>query len=398
MPQVTPSDRYFRHPRRILISPYNAGVRSEAWLQVAGFVTWLGSGIPMLAAIARGDVAAPVAAAWGCAFIAFGVAFGVVCRGAGPLTRRALVGLQAAAGLVMVQLTRDGLAAATLVVVAAQLLEVFTTRGAILWLAGQTVLLATSFWTKFGLVPAITLAGTFAGFQIFALATSSLAHRERAARLELARTNADLVAARSLLAEDSRVAERLRISRDLHDTIGHHLTALSLQLEVASRLSSGQAAAHVDQAHAVTRLLLSDVRDVVSRLRETSRVNLAESIRALAAAAPSLAIHLDLPDPLELEDPTQAQAIIRCLQEIVTNTTRHAGANHLWISIELRADGIHLHARDDGRGAVEVRLGNGLSGMRERFEEHGGRVEFASDAGRGFEVHGFIPRHSGTTS
>lgn len=95
-----------------------------------------------------------------------------------------------------------------------------------------------------------------------------LARSERDAREELARANAELVARQSLLAESSRIAERLRISRDLHDTLGHHLTALSLQLDVAARLASGQAAAHVREAHAITRLLLGDVRDVVSRMRD----------------------------------------------------------------------------------------------------------------------------------
>jgi signal transduction histidine kinase len=371
------------------------GMRADLWLQVAGFVTWLVSGIPMLTSVARGTVPAPVAITWACAYVAFGVAFGISCRvhGRGGLgVRRLLLAIQAASGLVMVQMTTDGLAAGTLVVVAAQLLDAFTTSAAIAWIVVQTVLLMASFWTKFGVVPAITVGGAFAGFETFALATASLAHSERLAREGLSRANAELVAARSLLAEDSRVAERLRISRDLHDAIGHHLTALSLQLEVASRLSSGQAAAHVEQAHAVTRLLLSDVRDVVSRLRDTSRVNLAEAIRTLAAGAGSLDIHLDVPDPLELDDPAQAHALLRCVQEIITNAARHAGARNLWVRIERNDEGIDLHARDDGRGVADLKWGNGLSGMRERFEEHAGRVEFNPGDGRGFEIHGFMPR------
>ena len=372
-----------------------AEMRADLWLQMAGFVTWLVSGIPMLTSVSRGTVAAPVALAWACGYVAFGVAFGISCRvhGRGSLTvRRALLATQAASSLVMVYTAADGLAASTLVVVAAQLLDAFTTRGAVAWIVVQTALLMALFWTEFGVVQAITIGGAFAGFETFALATASLAHKERAAREDLSRANAELVATRALLAEDGRVAERLRISRDLHDAIGHHLTALSLQLDVASRLTSGPAASHVAQAHAVTRLLLSDVRDVVSRLRETSRVNLADVLRALAASAGSLAIHLDVPDPLELEDAAQAHALLRCVQEIITNAARHGGARNLWIRIERRDEGIDLHARDDGQGTTDLKWGNGLSGMRERFEEHGGRVEFNPGAGRGFEIHGFMPR------
>ena len=226
------------------------------------------------------------------------------------------------------------------------------------------------------------------------IATATLALRERAAREELTRANAELIATRSLLAENSRVAERLRISRDLHDTLGHHLTALSLQLEVASRLASGPAADRVHEAHAITRLLLSDVRDVVSRLRESSRFDLAEAIRTLAGSAATLDVHLDVPDEVAVDDPLQAHAILRCVQEIITNTSRHAAARNLWIAIERRDDGIALTARDDGRGADVVAWGNGLRGMRERFEECSGRMELSSAAGRGFEVRAFLPREA----
>jgi signal transduction histidine kinase len=80
------------------------------------------------------------------------------------------------------------------------------------------------------------------------------------------------------------------------------------------------------------------------------------------------------------------------VQEIITNTTRHASAQNLWITIAQRPDGIDLHARDDGRGSPEVQWGNGLRGMRERFEEYSGRVDFRSAVGQGFEVRGFMPR------
>ena len=89
----------------------------------------------------------------------------------------------------------------------------------------------------------------------------------------------------------------------LHDTLGHHLTALSLQLDVAARLSEEPAADHIRQAHAITRLLLGDVRDVVSRLRETRQLDLAQAIRWRSVGHDEgLAIHLDLPDALSVDD------------------------------------------------------------------------------------------------
>ena len=146
------------------------------------------------------------------------------------------------------------------------------------YIALQTLALGGLFWdASFAIVISLTLA--VGGFQAFATASSMLALREAAAREELAAVNVALRAAHAKLADNSRTEERLRISRDLHDTLGHHLTALSLQLDVASRVSDGKAAEHIRQAHAIARLLLSDVRDVVSTLRGTERIDLAQAIR-----------------------------------------------------------------------------------------------------------------------
>ena len=365
------------------------------WLTVAGLVTWVASGVPSALAIAEGRISGVDAVAWLVAFAAFGLAFSLVCFGRSRLRwERALVLVQSVAGCVMVAVSRDGLAGATLVVAAAQLSGLVPSRVAAAWVGMQTAVLVARFWWLDSPVTAFIVGGAYLGFQMFAMATSTLALRERTAREELARANAELQATQALLAEDSRVAERLRISRDLHDTLGHHLTALSLQLEVASRLASGAAAERVTEAHAITRLLLGDVRDVVSRLRETSHFDLGAAVRTLAEAATNLQVHLDIEDGTSLDDPLQAHAMLRFVQEVITNTMRHAQARNLWISIERRADGIALTARDDGRGVDAVTWGNGLRGMRERFEELSGRVDFSSKLGSGFQVSAFVPNGS----
>jgi signal transduction histidine kinase len=371
-------------------------MQPEKWLIAAGFVTWLASGVPGVLAISDGRLIGLDLVAWAAAFLAFGLAFTFACAKHVSVTgMRLLLLAQAIAGLSMVALTRDGFAAATLVVAAAQLLGPFTPAKAAAWVAAQTALLALIFGAFDGVAAGLTAGGAFVGFQVFALATSGLALRERAAREDLSRANAELHATRALLAENSRVAERLRISRDLHDTVGHHLTALSLQLEVASRLASGPVADRVSEAHAITRLLLSDVRDVVSRLRESSRFDLAEAIRTLAGSSRALDIHVEISDGIAVEDPLQVHALLRCVQEVITNTARHGHAHQLWITLQREGDGLALTARDDGRGSDEVAWGNGLRGMRERFEELSGRVEFSSRSGGGFEVRAFMPVERG---
>jgi len=364
------------------------------WLAAAGIVTWVASGVPAALAIASGQLTGLAALAWLAAFAAFGIAFSLICfrHSHGVRTERVLVLVQSIAGVVMVAVTRDGLAGATLVVAASQLVELVPSGVAAAWIGVQTGALVARYWWLDSAVTGLTVGGAYLGFQMFAMAISTLAFRERTAREDLARANAELHATHALLAENSRVAERLRISRDLHDTLGHHLTALSLQLEVASRLASGAAADRVSEAHAITKLLLGDVRDVVSRLRETSRFDLGAAVRTLADAATQPQVHLDVEEGIVVDDPLQAHAILRCVQEVITNTMRHAQARNLWISISRRDEGIALTARDDGRGVDAVTWGNGLRGMRERFEELSGRVDFSSKPGAGFEVQAFVPK------
>src|SRR6185295_4957953 len=383
----------FRHTLARPPTTYNARMKPTDWLTAAGLVTWVASGVPSALAVAGGRLTGAGAIAWLVAFAAFGIAFSLICFAPwrGLRFRRALVLTQAVAGAVMVLVSRDGIAGATLVVAAAQLAGLVPSRVAAVWIGLQTAVIAARFWSLDGPVDAFVVGGAYLGFQMFAMATSTLEHGERTAREQLARANAELHATRALLAEDSRVAERLRISRDLHDTLGHHLTALSLQLEVASRLASGRAADRVAEAHAITRLLLGDVRDVVSRLRESSHFDLAAAIRSLADAATGLQVHVDAAD-VTIDDPLQAHAILRCVQEVITNAMRHAQARNLWISVQRRDDGIVLTARDDGRGVDAVMSGNGLRGMRERFEELSGRVDFSSRPGAGFEVQAFVPK------
>src|SRR5262245_55169236 len=369
------------------------GMTPTHWLTAAGFITWVASGIPATLAIANGRIAGIAAVTWVAAFVAFGVAFGAICfeRTGGPRRERVLVLVQSISGSIMVAVTHDGFAGATLVVAASQLPGLVASGVAAVWIAAQTAVIVGRFCSMGGPLTGFIVGGAYLGFQVFAMATSTLALRERTAREELGRANAELHATRALLVEDSRVAERLRIARDLHDTLGHHLTALSLQLEVASRLASGAAADHVAEAHAITRLLLGDVRDVVSQLRHGDHVDLGSAIRTLATAAVRPQVHVEIDEGIVVDDPVQRHAFLRCVQEIITNTMRHADARNLWIAIERRDGGIALTARDDGRGVEMVTCGHGLRGMRERFEELAGHMEFSSKPGDGFHIAAFMP-------
>lgn len=229
-------------------------------------------------------------------------------------------------------------------------------------------------------------------FSALTFVTSTVASQQAGEREEQRRLNSELRATRALLAESSRIAERMRIARDLHDLVGHHLTALTLNLEVASHLTNEAAGAHVRKAQSTAKHLLADVRDVVSELRQDDAIDLTQALRSLIEGVPGLNVHLSTPPRFEVEDPRRAQMLLRCLQEIVTNTVRHSGARNLWLAFEHPDPGsLQLVARDDGRGAAQYRPGNGMNGMRERLAEFGGTVNVDTSVPGGFSLRVTLP-------
>jgi signal transduction histidine kinase len=111
----------------------------------------------------------------------------------------------------------------------------------------------------------------------------------------------------------------------------------------------------------------------------------------MVAGVPQPEIHLTLPAGLHIADPALAHAVFRCVQEIVTNTVRHAQARNLWIEVRHAPGGLVVEARDDGRGAPGYAPGHGLTGMGERLRELGGSLVVASHPGHGFEVRATLP-------
>jgi signal transduction histidine kinase len=261
------------------------------------------------------------------------------------------------------------------------------------WLIGQNVLLAITL----ARIPEVSLnyasleAALFLGISIFIFISSLVVLRQNAVRDELRRVNSELRATQSLLEENTRIAERVRIARELHDLVGHHLTALTLNLEVVTHLVDGKVLEHVQQAHSLARLLLADVREVVSDMRKDDMVNLADALNKLIEGVPKPWIHLDLPSVAVMIEPQRAQVLLRCVQEMITNSVRHARARNLWLRLSISPEGLALSARDDGVGTHKVTAGNGLNGMKERLKQMGGKLEIESEPGEGFALHAWLP-------
>ena len=290
-------------------------------------------------------------------------------------------------------LTGTGLGSILMMVAAGVIPWLLPLRVGVVWLvlSQLAVLPVYHLLLGFPISGALMQSLLYGGFSRFIFVTSLVARQQTEAREEQRRLNAELRATRALLAESARINERTRISRELHDLLGHHLTALSLNLEVAGHITEGQAQEHVRQAHTLAKLLLTDVREAVSQLRDSGAIDLEAALRPLVTQVPSLDIHLDIGQPLTLDDPERAHVLLRCTQEIITNAVRHAGARNLWIQVRRDADTVLIDARDDGQGADAVAPGNGLRGMRERLNQYGGQLEIQTRRGDGFCLRISVP-------
>ena len=369
-------------------------------LRWGGFAIWAVVGAPIVffqLTHSRRGLSVPLAA-WAAAFLLFGVALAWSTSRRRRLDLRlrlVLAAVQAMAALSLMVLPQCfGLEGALLVLVAFELGQLLAPRAAILWVLAQSAGLLAVMWLHWGWHWGVVLAAAYLPFQLIAYAATRLLALETLARESLTAANAELGATRELLAQSARLAERFRIARDLHDLLGHHLTALSLNLEIASHLSEGDARARVERAQSVTKLLLGDVRAVVGELRHREGFDLPAALRKLAEGIPCPRIHVNVSPTLEFDDPVAGEVLLRCAQELVTNTVRHAQAENLWLEVSHGAGGVEIHARDDGRGAHEIGSGNGLAGMRERIEERGGTFSIETSPGRGFAVTAILPLSS----
>ncbi|WP_285637795.1 sensor histidine kinase [Lentzea sp. NBRC 102530] len=204
---------------------------------------------------------------------------------------------------------------------------------------------------------------------VLTLTMAAVAVRERDGRVRLQESQ-------RTIAELSAAAERARVARDLHDDLGHHLTAIVVQLEKASafhdRSPDTSKAALLDASRSARRAL-SEVRESVRSLRSFS---LPSALEELAAGDVTLTVS-GAPDSFGTG---ALHALYRAAQEGITNARRHAEATHIAVAVALDAERAVLTVTDDGRGMGAAAEGFGLLGMRERVALAGGRVDLASSS------------------
>ena len=242
-------------------------------------------------------------------------------------------------------------------------------------------------WGQVEALLSIALQGTF---HLFALLSANSTRVAEAAEQRTAALNRELAATQHLLSEAARQSERTRIARDLHDLVGHHLTALTINLQIAERLTEGDAADRIRQSHALARLLLADVRDAVSTMRDASAVDFEAALRLMVDRVPRLNVSLELDPAVKIDDVAIAEPLLRCVQEALTNTLRHSSARNTTIRMTRENDTIALSVVDDGGSNTEPDVGHGLAGMRERIEQIRGALTVERTE-RSFSIHVRVP-------
>jgi signal transduction histidine kinase len=194
----------------------------------------------------------------------------------------------------------------------------------------------------------------------------------------------------------SAALERSRIARNIHDSLGHTLTTLDIQLELAQRLydrDPDKAKSALDNAKDLADRSLFDVRRSVQTMRSET-FNLDEAITSLVAQIeqnPNLAIELDINLP-KLPSSTSYQ-LYCLLQEGLTNIQKHAQASLISIRGQPTSEGIILEIKDNGRGFNPnlVLSGYGLQGMKERVDNLEGDLKINSAIDQGTRIQVTIP-------
>ena len=186
------------------------------------------------------------------------------------------------------------------------------------------------------------------------------------------------------------LAERERIGRDLHDLLGHTLSLITLKSELAMKLFDRDPLAarrEIVDVERVARDALGQVRRAVSGIRTAGlAAELASARLLLESSDVRLEYDLGIASlPVEIET-----VFALTLREAITNAQRHARAHRVRVHVALEPEEAHLVIADDGIGGVVV-PGNGLTGMRERLQMLGGRLDVESTRGKGTRLVAVLP-------
>ncbi|MDE0661175.1 MAG: sensor histidine kinase [Gammaproteobacteria bacterium] len=175
------------------------------------------------------------------------------------------------------------------------------------------------------------------------------------------------------------IAERERISRDLHDLLGHTLSTITLKSALAARLGSTdpeRASKEIRDVEEISRTTLDQVREAVRGYRRSGLAEEISGIRKTLETA-DIGFHVEV-EPVDLA-PEQESALALALRESATNVLRHSGATQVRAALRAEGSEIVLTITDNGQGGGSE--GNGLSGIRLRMQALGGTFSRTTEEG-----------------
>ncbi len=258
------------------------------------------------------------------------------------------------------------------------------------WVVGATAALLICLilrGDKYWLSSILSYGVGFFAFIAFAVAF----RRSLQARAESQQLLAELTSTQGRLRDMAVMEERQRLAREMHDAVGHRLTAAAVLLEGAARLiptEPARATRMVETSRTQVRQGLDELRAAVSALHEDApgTQTLAEVLGALVdvyAQGAEGKVTLDFPPGVAEPDPDRKLVIIRTAQEALTNVQKHAAATRVELALRTEGGAYVLTCRDNGRGleasssagTAHGGTGFGLGNLRARAAGFGGRVE-----------------------
>ncbi|NYB75409.1 sensor histidine kinase [Sedimentibacter hydroxybenzoicus DSM 7310] len=190
----------------------------------------------------------------------------------------------------------------------------------------------------------------------------------------------------------SIVEEKNKIARDIHDSLGHNMTALIMQLQMADHYLEtdlSKSAELLDSSIKTAKDSLKDIREVVETLR--GKLLLPDKVIQVLvdefAEKTGTEIELNVYGKI-IQDDDMNTALYHILQEGMTNAVRHGKAADIWIELNYGEDNVKFSIRDNGTGVDTINEGFGIKGIKERVKALNGNVEFKSE--NGFIISGFL--------
>lgn len=203
------------------------------------------------------------------------------------------------------------------------------------------------------------------------------------------RANLELNSYIEVAEENAEIRERKRISREIHDTLGHALTGISAGIDAVLVLVDMDKESAKKQLHNLSEIVrqgIVDVRRSLNKMRPGAleELTLKASLQALIkpyTKIANLTIELDYQwGEVDFEKTTEI-VIFRAIEEAITNSIRHGQAQHIWLKLTHDETHYYVDISDNGRGCQNIKYGFGLTQMQERLATIGGKVSYQGDDG-----------------